>query len=134
MPANLDKDAGFTLMEVLAALLIFSVSTLGLVASVNSSVRLGTEVELKTYGGIVAENAVAVLQADYVREGGALRLPGGSTSAPDTVDYAGLEFTTTHSFAPLEGASLVQHRVEVTHEDRVVATRVFFTQATGLNR
>ena len=133
MSARPASDAGFTLMEVLAALLIFSVSTLGLVASVNSSVRLGTEVELKTYGGIVAENAVATLQADYAREGGALSLPGSSTSPLDTVEYAGLEFATTHRIQPLEDAPLIQHWVEVIHEDRVVATRTFFTPVTGVN-
>jgi len=50
--------AGFTLVEVLAALLIFSVAIIGLTHSGTESVRAISVLEHKTYAGIVADNRI----------------------------------------------------------------------------
>ena len=50
------SERGFTLIEVLAALLIFSVAILGLTRSGTESVRAVTILEHKSYAGIVADN------------------------------------------------------------------------------
>ena len=52
------KDSGFTLVEVLASLLIFSVAIIGLTRSGTESVRAITILEHKTYAGIVADNRI----------------------------------------------------------------------------
>jgi len=50
------RDAGFTLVEVLAALLIFSFAIIGLTRAGTESVRAVSVLEHKTYAGIVADN------------------------------------------------------------------------------
>jgi len=50
------KDAGFTLVEVLAALLIFSFAIIGLTRAGTESVRAVTVLQDKAYAGIVADN------------------------------------------------------------------------------
>ncbi len=52
------KEAGFTLVEVLAALLIFSFAIIGLTHSGTESVRAVSILEDKTYAGIVADNRI----------------------------------------------------------------------------
>ena len=52
------SEAGFTLVEVLAALLIFSFAIIGLTHSGTESVRAITILEHKTYAGIVADNRI----------------------------------------------------------------------------
>lgn len=49
-------ERGFTLVEVLAALLVFSIAILGLTRSGTESVRAVTILEHKSYAGIVADN------------------------------------------------------------------------------
>lgn len=50
------SERGFTLIEVLAALLVFSIAILGLTRSGTESVRAITVIEHKSYAGIVADN------------------------------------------------------------------------------
>lgn len=50
------KEAGFTLVEVLAALLIFSFAIIGLTRSGTESVRAVSVLKDKSYAGIVADN------------------------------------------------------------------------------
>lgn len=52
------KESGFTLVEVLAALLIFSFAIVGLTHSGTESVRAVSVLEDKTYAGIVADNRI----------------------------------------------------------------------------
>ncbi len=52
------KDSGFTLVEVLASLLIFSVAIIGLTRSGTESVRAIIVLEHKTYAGIIADNRI----------------------------------------------------------------------------
>lgn len=50
------NEAGFTLVEVLAALLIFSFAIIGLTRAGTESVRAVSVLEHKTYAGIIADN------------------------------------------------------------------------------
>lgn len=50
------KDAGFTLVEVLAALLIFSFAIIGLTRAGTESVRAVSVLKDKSHAGIVADN------------------------------------------------------------------------------
>ena len=50
------REAGFTLVEVLAALLIFSFALIGLTRSGTESVRAVSVLQDKAYAGIVADN------------------------------------------------------------------------------
>ena len=59
MRAEPTHDAGFTLIEVLAALAIFAISILGLLGSINQATASTTEIEMRTLASIVAENRIA---------------------------------------------------------------------------
>jgi len=61
---RIQKEDGFTLIEVLAALAIFSVSILGLISSIGHATRTATDIELRTLAGIVAENRIAVFRSE----------------------------------------------------------------------
>ena len=50
------SESGFTLIEVLAALLVFSIAIIGLSHSGSESVRAVSVLEHKSYAGIVADN------------------------------------------------------------------------------
>jgi len=50
------RDEGFTLVEVLAALLIFSFAIIGLTRAGTESVRVVSVLKDKSYAGIVADN------------------------------------------------------------------------------
>lgn len=50
------REEGFTLIEVLAALLIFSVAIIGLTRAGTESVRAISVLQDKSYAGIVADN------------------------------------------------------------------------------
>jgi len=52
------KDTGFTLVEVLAALLIFSFAIIGLTRAGTESVRAVSILQNKAYAGIVADNQI----------------------------------------------------------------------------
>lgn len=52
------KNAGFTLIEVLVALLIFSIAIIGLTRAGTESVRVVTALKDKTYAGIIADNQI----------------------------------------------------------------------------
>lgn len=57
-------QSGFTLIEVLAALVIFSVSILGLISSITHATQTATTLEQRSFAAIVAENQIALFQAD----------------------------------------------------------------------
>lgn len=59
-------EAGFTLVEVLVSLVIFSVAILGLTQAGTQTVSTFSQIEQRTYASIVADNqlALARLQKD----------------------------------------------------------------------
>ena len=54
------KDSGFTLIEVLVSLVIFSVAILGLIQAGSQSVAVLNQLENKTHASIVADNQLAL--------------------------------------------------------------------------
>lgn len=56
MKTLVKKEEGFTLVEVLAALLIFSFAIIGLTRAGTESVRAVSVLKDKSYAGIVADN------------------------------------------------------------------------------
>ena len=65
------RDEGFTLMEVLAALLILSVGILALIRTTSGAVRVASRVELGTLAGTVASNQLAIARTAEARRVGA---------------------------------------------------------------
>ena len=67
VPASL--AAGFTLIEVLSALLIFSFAILGLTASSAQSTRAAAALQDKSYASIVADNQLVLARHDDLKLG-----------------------------------------------------------------
>ena len=63
------SEAGFTLIEVLAAMVIFSVAILGLSHANTQSLRGGAAIEAKTLAGIVADNQLIVARYKDIEKG-----------------------------------------------------------------
>ncbi len=63
------KEAGFTLIEVLAALLIFSVAIIGLTAAGTESARSVSAIEQKMLAGIVADNVLTNARHERLQVG-----------------------------------------------------------------
>jgi len=56
------KNDGFTLVEVLVALLIFSTAILGLMSAGTQNIRIMDKIEQKQIAGIIADNQLILLQ------------------------------------------------------------------------
>ncbi len=54
------KDSGFTLIEVLAALLIFSLAIMGLTRTGTQSAQAVSALEQKTWAGVIADNQLVL--------------------------------------------------------------------------
>lgn len=57
------KDEGFTLIEVLASLLIFSMAIIGLTHAGTQSTRSAAAIEMKSLAGVVADNQLIAARA-----------------------------------------------------------------------
>jgi len=66
---NVSKESGFTLIEVLAALLIFSVAILGLSQASAQSARAVTALDSKMLAGIVADNQLVLARGREIEAG-----------------------------------------------------------------
>jgi len=62
-------DAGFSLIEVLAAMVIFTIAILGLSSAGVESVRGAAAIEAKTLGSIVADNQLTLARFERVQLG-----------------------------------------------------------------
>ena len=71
------NNDGFTLIEVLAALLIFSLAIIGLTRSSIESIRTASVLQDKSYAGIVADNQIVKFKI--------LPLKSGVITGEDTV-------------------------------------------------
>lgn len=58
MTKTTKRETGFTLIEVLVAMLIFSIAIIGLTRAGTESVRAVTVLQDKSYAGIVADNQI----------------------------------------------------------------------------
>ena len=69
MRALRKKEEGFTLVEVLAALLIFSFAIIGLTRTGTESVRAVSVLKDKSYAGIVADNQLILARIQPIEVG-----------------------------------------------------------------
>lgn len=69
MSAPSQKDAGFTLIEVLVSLAIFSLAIVGLNRAATLAVSGTSSLQLRTHAGFVADNAVVLARLDPVETG-----------------------------------------------------------------
>ncbi len=107
------KEAGFTLVEVLAALLIFSVAIIGLSRAGTQSVAHTQRLTHKTYASVVADN-----QLIYAR----MRRPViGTKSGKEEAGGQSYNWQLETVETPQEG--LLELRVSVSQGDDVFVTR-----------
>lgn len=69
MSKNRKSEAGFTLVEVLAALMVFSVAIIGLTHAGTQGTMATAQLETKTLAGIVADNQLVIARADDLKLG-----------------------------------------------------------------
>lgn len=117
------KEAGFTLVEVLAALLIFSFAIIGLTHSGTESVRAVSILEDKTYAGIVADNRIVQARLKPLKVG----------SSNGTERAAGREYEWREVISETESNGFYQILITVTSkdDDQILITRTAFR--TGEN-
>ncbi|MEP4051136.1 MAG: type II secretion system minor pseudopilin GspI [Litorimonas sp.] len=107
------KQAGFTLVEVLAALLIFSVAIIGLSRTGTQSVSHTQRLTHKTFASVVADN-----QLIFAR----MRRPiVGTTSGREEAGGQAYTWQLETLETPQEG--LLELRVSVSQDDNVYVTR-----------
>jgi general secretion pathway protein I len=115
---------GFSLLETMVALSVFSIAAMGLLSLNTQSVRISSELELRLLARTVAEN-VAV---DTVT--GALASPGLVAEGEDV--QRGREFRWTRTLEPTPRPGLYSVRIEVTEASSpAVLARLSLLTAQG---
>jgi len=114
---TLNED-GFTLVEVLAALLIFSVAIIGLSHSGTESVRAISVLEHKTYAGIVADNRIVQARLKPFKIGTSM---GTETTAGRNYEWRE-EISETES----DGFYRISVTIRQRDNDQVIITRTAF--------
>lgn len=69
MKYNHQKEKGFTLVEVLASLLVFSIAILGLAQAGTQGAKSVSVLENKMLGGVIADNVLVRARHDRIRLG-----------------------------------------------------------------
>ncbi len=90
------RDAGFTLIEVLAALVIFSVAIIGLTHAGTESTRAVSVLQEKMLAGVIADNQIVLARSQPLKIGSQF----GEASAMSRVYEYNLvtRKTETHNF------------------------------------
>ena len=107
------KQAGFTLVEVLAALVIFSVAIIGLSGATTQSVAHAQRLTHKTYAGVVADNQLILARMRDPQAG----TKSGREEAGGRLYNWQIETVET----PQKG--LFELRISVSQDDDVFVTR-----------
>jgi len=115
------REAGFTLVEVLAALLIFSVAIIGLSRAGTQSVAHTQRLTHKTYAGVVADNQLILARMQRPEIG----TKSGAEEAGGQQYSWRMETTET----PQQG--LVQLSVSVSQGDDVFVTRLAWLETSN---
>ena len=117
-PSSPQKDAGFTLVEVLAALLIFSFAIIGLTHSGTESVRAVSVLENKTYAGIVADNRIVQARLKPLKIG----------TSSGTENAAGRNYEWREEISKTESAGFYRILVTIREQDKeqIILTRTAF--------
>ncbi len=69
VPNQATKERGFTLIEVLAAMVIFTVAILGLSHAGTESLRGAAAIEAKALGSIIADNQLTLAKFERIEVG-----------------------------------------------------------------
>ena len=114
-PHNAD---GFTLVEVLVSLAIFSLAVVGLNQAANLAVRGTADLALRTHAGFVADNAVVLSKMDAVETGTVRR----------EAQSGGRRFDVAVTTAPTEQSGFYELTISVSAEeaDQIIASRRAF--------
>lgn len=107
------KDAGFTLVEVLAALLIFSVAIIGLSRAGTQSVAHTQRLTHKTYASIVADNQLILARMKRAEIG----------TKSGTEEAGGQSYNWRVETIETPQAGLLELSVSVFKDDDVFVTR-----------
>lgn len=118
------KEAGFTLIEVLAALLVFSVAIIGLTHAGAESARAVSAIDDKMLAGIVADNQVILARK-------ALSKPGIETGEVTSMSRI-FEYEIETTKTDVEGLLSLAVKVRLKGQGQIVAERKAFQ--TGLVR
>jgi len=114
------KEAGFTLVEVLAALLIFAVAIVGLSRATTQSVAHTQRLTDKTYAGVVADNQLILAR---------LRRPViGTKSGQEEAGGQRYSWRVETTETPQQG--LLELRVSVSQDDDVFVTRLSWLETS----
>jgi len=109
--------AGFTLIEMLVALAVFSLAAMALLNLMGENTRSAARIETRTLGGVVAENlAVEAAIAPVLDEG---------VSSGD-VTLAGRRWRWTRTVTAAPGADLLRVEVRVRDLEGQAADRTLF--------
>ncbi len=117
MSARSNQD-GFTLVEVLVSLAIFSVAIIGLQRAATLAVRGTSQLQLRTHAGFVADNIVAINGLEPIR---AVTVEGQAVSG-------GIRFVTETTTVETELPRFYEVSVTVRQEDSetIIASRRAF--------
>lgn len=114
------RDSGFTLVEVLASLVIFSVAILALTRGVTNGLRVSGDIETRTLASIVAENQLARAASDpQFLTATTPRRDGESTQLDQEFDW-------TATREPTASPSLSEVIIEVSQDDQLLISRRTF--------
>lgn len=115
-------DAGFTLVEVLVSLAIFSLAIVGLNRAATLAVSGTANLQTRTHAGFVADNAVVLTRI------APLELEIGRTE----VSSGGMDFDVVTETSPTEQAGFYEITVQVFERDkeRILSNRRAFRYET----
>ena len=99
------SDAGFTLVEVLAALAVFSVSALGLMQVATQNIVAAQRIETRALARLVAENQMVELLTSQV--------PLSGTAASGRSELAGRSWQWDRNFIETPNALVIEVRISV---------------------
>lgn len=113
-----DQRAGFTLLELLVALGVFSLAALALVNLTSEGVRTQARVETRTFGGILADNLAVE----------AMIAPGPLTlgESDGVIALAGRDWQWTREVAGTDDADLRRVTLKVSVAGEAAAERTVY--------
>lgn len=114
--------AGFTLVEMLVALAVFSLAALALLNLAGENTRSAARVETRTLGGIVADNvAVEAVVASALGDG----------VSSGRVSLAGRDWRWTRTVSPTDAEDIQRVEVRVANDEGQAADRTAFRARTS---
>ena len=112
------RDAGFTLVEVLASLLVFSIAIIGLTKAGTESARALSVIEGKMLAGVVADNQLVLARQS--------RLETGTKTGEETVMDRAFEFELITSETEVKDFFQLTVKVSADETEQVLVERTAF--------